>query len=141
MKKAMKKKWGVYTYLHSTKVLETGSDLDIAITRKAYWKAYKAKWRKEKRTAEVEFTLTLTKEESEVMAKGARQHRQSKSRFIRNAAFAYLGRRYLVPDPLAIATIRQLLAMNYDALQMLFDDEKKVINELYHPKEFKENGE
>ena len=158
MKKGVKKKCGVYNYLHSIKVLEIGSNQDIINARKAYWKEYKAKWRKEKRIAEKEFTLTLASEEAKILRESARAHRQSISRFIRNAALAYLRRQYIVPDPLAIGTIRQLLAMNYNALHRLFEEnrlpfdigrmlltqmadlEQKVITELYNPKERKETA-
>ena len=153
MKKGVKKKGGLYTYLDSTKVLETGSDKDIERARRAYWKAYKNEWRQRQRKACKQVTISLTGSEAGQIAKAAKKHMRSTMRFVKESCLAYVRKRYLVPDPLALATIRQLLAMNHDAVQRLFDEqrvpfevgrtllsqmaalEQKVLQELYVPKE------
>lgn len=157
MKRALKKKSSLYAYLNSTKVLETGSDQDIAMARKAYWKAYKAQWRKSERKELRQFVIALTANEARQVAAAAKMHKRSVTWFIKKSCFAYMTKQYLPVDPLALTTIRQLLAMNLNALHKLFDDnklpfdsgrqllaqmeelEQKVMNELYHPKERKEN--
>jgi hypothetical protein len=158
MKRAFKKKSSVYAYLNSTKVLETGNDLDIALARKAYWKAYKTAWRKSKRKELKQFVIALTANETKQVAAAAKMHKRSVTWYIKKSCFAYMTKQYLAVDPIALATIRQLLAMNLNALHKLFDDnklpfdtgrkllaqmeelEQKVMHELYHPKEHKENG-
>ncbi len=153
--RAIKKKSGVYAYLHSTKVLETGSDQDIAVARKAYWNEYKARWRQRHRKAQKQITISLTASEATEMTQATKKHKRSLTRFIKESCLANIRKQYLAPDPLALATIRQLLAMNYNALQKLFDEnrvpfeagrallsqmaalEQKVIEELYNPKEIK----
>ena len=152
MKRAIKKKCGVYDYLNSTKVLETGSDQDIANARQEYWKAYKAEWRKRQRQETKEFTIVCTLSEAKDILEAARRHKRSRSKFIKESCLAYINKRYLVPDLLAMNSIRQQLAMNLNVLQKLFDEsripyetgtvllrqmgtlEKSVLTELHNPK-------
>jgi len=124
MKRAIKNKSGVYSYLCSTKVLETGSDKDIANARKEYWKGYKAEWRKKQRLETKEFTIVCTVQEVKDILEAARKHKRSRSNFIKESCLAYLHKRYLVPDVVAINSIRQQLAMNINTLKQLFDENK-----------------
>ena len=151
-KRAVKKKCGVYSYLNSTKVLETGSDQDITKARNEYWKAYKAQWRKKQRQETKEFTIVCTPQEAKDILEAARKHKRSQSNFIKESCLAYLYKRYIVPDLFAINSIRQQLAMNYTSLQMLFDEnripyqtgitliqqmallEQQVLSQLHNPK-------
>jgi len=151
MKKAIKKKTSIYSYL--SKVFESGSDQDIALARKAYWKAYKAAWRRDHTKRTKQFVIALSLDEAKQIMDSARKHRRSPTRFIKDSCFAYLRKRYLVPDRLALSTIHQLLAMNLNTLPKLFDEnkmpfdigrtllqqmeelEQKVMHELYYPKE------
>ncbi len=152
MKRTLKKKSGVYAFLHQSGVLEHGTGDDIANAKKRYWKIYKAQWRQKQRQSMKQFMIALTSSQAKQVAQAARLHNCSASRFIRDACFAYMAKRYLPVDAFALATIRQLLMMNYDALQKMFDDglpfeigkrvlqqmtelEQKVLHELYHPKE------
>jgi hypothetical protein len=153
MKKSVKKKSNLYAFLDSTKVLETGSEQAIVEARKAYWKAYKAEWRQKQRKSKKLVVIVLSREEAMHLKENAQTYKRSLPGFIKASCFAYLGKQYLAPDPTALSTIRQLLAMNYNALQKLFDEniipfeagrmvlsqiaglEQKVISELYHPKE------
>jgi len=123
-KRALKKKSGVYTYLNGTKVLETGSDLDIAKARKEYWTGYKAEWRRKQRQEAKEFTIVCSLQEAKEILETARKHKRSLSNFIKESCLAYLNKRYLVPDIVAINSIRQQLAMNNNTLQKFFDESK-----------------
>jgi len=152
MKRAIKNKSGVYSYLCSTKVLETGSDQEIINARKEYWKGYKAEWRKKQRKETNEFTIVCTGQEAKDILEAARKHRRSRSNFIKESCLSYINKRYLVPDVVAINSIRQQLAMNNNELQKLFDEnkvsyqtgtsllaqmsalEKVVLAELHNPK-------
>src|ERR1039458_8038968 len=95
MKRAIKKKCGVYDYLNSTKVLETGSDQDIANARPAYWKAHQAEWRKRQRQETKEFTIVCTLSEAKDILEAARRHKRSRSKFIKESCLAYINKRYL----------------------------------------------
>ena len=124
MKRGLKQKSGIYTYLSSTKVLETGNDLDIAKARKEYWKWYKAQWRKKQREETKEFTIVCTALEAKDILDAARKHKRSRSNFIKESCLAYLNKQYLVPDLVAINSIRQQLAMNINTLKQLFNENK-----------------
>ena len=156
MNRAIKKKSSIYAYLDSTKVLETGSDQDIAIARKEYWKAYKAKWRKTQKQKAQEFTVKCTLQEAKEIEAVAKQHGISKNRFIKQACFGYMRKRYVPLDPYALATIRLTLGQNCIVLQTLFNQnllpydvgkraialmeslESQVLFELHNPKEVSE---
>lgn len=124
MKRAIKKKSGLYEYLDRVKILETGSDQDIANARKEYWKGYKAEWRNRQRQETKEFTIVFAVQEAKDILEAARKHKRSRSNFIKESCIAYLNKRYIVPDRLAINSIRQQLAMNKNTLQKLFDENK-----------------
>jgi len=155
MKKGTKNKSSIYAYLDSMKVLETGSEQDIVEARKAYWRIYKAEWRKDQRKSKKLIVLVLLPDEAKQLREGAKKHRRSLPRFIKESCFAYLNKQYLAPDPIALSTIRQLLAMNHNVMQKLFNEntipfdagrmvlaqmaelEQRVTNELYNPKELR----
>lgn len=155
MRKPAKNKSTLYTYLQSTGVLITGSKEDIAQARKEYWKRYKAQWRNENRKQTKQFTIVLSPNEAKYIGSAAKQYSKSTTRLIRDAALAYLKKVFLVPDRIALATIQQLLTMNYTLLQDIFNEnmvpfeagrsllermdklEKAVVEKLYHPKELK----
>jgi len=155
MAKKTSKKTSIYSHLDSTKVLEHGTAAEVEAAKKAYWKAYKAAWRKCQRNQFKQFTIALTEPETKQIRVAAKKHKRSCSRFIKESCFAYINRAYLVIDVLAVRTIEQLLAMNYDALKQAFDAyllpfdlgkalmaqmaelEERVVRELNHPQEVK----
>lgn len=157
MKRVTKKKSSVHAYLAKTNVLETGSEQDIAWAKRAYWKQYNVEWRKQQRKRTKQYVIVLNETEYKQIVTAAKAHKQSCTRYIKEAALAYLLKVYLVPDTVALGTIRQLLAINYNTLQKLFDEsivpfeigrqlllqmselEQRLTAELYHPKEH-ENG-
>lgn len=111
----------MYTFL--APLLERGaSEVELAQARKIYRRAYQTNWRKQKRLGEKEFTISLTKDELVIITKASKNYHRSKSRFIKEAALAYLSKKYLVPDQVAVNQIRGLLTLNYTALQHLFEE-------------------
>ena len=122
MKRALKKKSNIYAYLDSTKVLEVGTNEAITKAKHEYWKAYKAQWRKNQRKTTAQFTIVFTANESNQILIAAKKHKRSQSAFIKQACLSYVNQRFLVPDMYVFGEMRQILSMNYRALQKLFDE-------------------
>lgn len=156
MNRAVKKASSLYSYLESTKVLENGTDDQITEAKKAYWKEYKRVWRKQKRKAEKELTLSFNRQELKIVEDEARKHKMSRTGYIKRATLAYTDKIYLVTDLEQARRISQLLAMNYNIIQRMVEDgqltstigntvlakisdlEKEVLIQLHHPKTLEE---
>jgi hypothetical protein len=138
MKRKVKSKSNIYAYLQSKGVLENGSHEEIQNARKKYWSEYKRNWRNEKRKKEKEFTISLNSDELKIFTKAAKGHEVSRTAFIKQAAFAYINTSFIIPDNIEIRKITQLLAMNYNSIQELIDEEKintlagKIVLEKMH---------
>ncbi len=124
MKRKVKSKSNIYTYLQSKGVLENGSHEEIQNARKEYWSEYKRNWRNEKRKKEKEFTISLNSDELKILSKAAKNHKISRTAFIKMAVFAYINTLFIVPDSMEVRKITQLLSMNYNSIQELIDEEK-----------------
>ncbi len=153
MKRKIKQKSGLYAYLNKMKLFENGTDEDFILARKEYWRTYKATWAKGMRSAKKEYRVYLSEREERDLIAAAKQHHRSCTKYLKEAAFSYMNKRYLVPDELSIGIVKQLLAMNYNALKELFDNnalplvvgreviekmqqlEHSVLSSLYNPKE------
>ena len=145
-------KKGIYEYLDSIKVLESGTDEDITLARKKYWREYKATWRRKKRKNEKELTTSWTTDELIELTKEARKHKVSKTKFIKKSTLAYIDKRYIVPDQIEVRRIAQLLSVTYNSiremmdenslhlqtgkiiLEKIFDLERQVLVSLHNPK-------
>jgi hypothetical protein len=152
MKRALKKKSNLYSYLDATKVLESGSTADIAKARKDYWKLYSVEWRKTQRKRDKQFTISFTPIEAKDLLEVAKKHKRSRTRFIKDSCLAYMNKRFVIPDVIAIRAIQQELALNYNILKKLYEDnalpyqignellkqmselEQKILVELFNPK-------
>ena len=150
MKRAKNK--GIYEYLDSIKVLESGTNEDITLARKKYWREYKATWRRNKRKTEKELTTSWTADELLELTKEARRHKVSKTKFIKTGTLAYIDKRYIVPDQIEVRRIAQLLSITYNSiremmdentlqlqtgkiiLEKIFDLERQVLVSLHNPK-------
>lgn len=119
-----KKKTGLYEYLESLNLVGSGLEEDIAAARNAYRKAYKADWRRKKRseTNRKEYTVTLNTQEVQIITVAAIRHARSKTQFIKESSLAYVRRQFIVPDKVALGEVKHLLALNYGKLQQLFDE-------------------
>jgi hypothetical protein len=109
------KKTTLYDYLEP--ILEHGTEEQITLARKKYWNDYKAAWRKNRRKEQKEFTISFTPKELQLLKQSITKHTRSYTRFIKEAALAYCQQQFLVTDPMAISQIKELLALNYNALQ------------------------
>ena len=114
---------GVYNYLQSSGVLDTGDAAEIANKRKEYWRDVKKKWKQQKKQTSAEFVLYFNDAELLEISKAAQAHGISKTRYCRNAVLAYTHTRYLVPSAAAINHLVQLLSLNYAALQDIAKDQ------------------
>lgn len=108
---------GVWKFLEMSGVLDTGSEEEISKKRLEYWNMRKRISKQEKHKSETEFKIYLNSIELPIIAKSAKAHKMSRTRFIKQAALAYTTKQYIVPDQAAINHITQLLALNYSLLQ------------------------
>lgn len=114
----------IYTYLQKSGVLENGSHEEVQRVRNEYWNEYKRIWRKDKRKKEKEFTISLNSKEQKILAQVAKGHKISRTAFIKQATFAYINNSFIVPDAMEVKRISQLLAMIYNSIQELYEDDK-----------------
>lgn len=124
MKRRIKQKSGVYAYLDSIKVLESGNEAAIAHARNEYWKIYRANWRRKQRQNTSQLTIAFTSAELSIIAQAAKTHGESKTSMVKKACLAYFRKTYIAPDKVAVRSILQLLAMNYNTLRHLFDENR-----------------
>jgi len=115
-------KIGIYQFLEASGILESGTDEAIKEAREKYWKIYKANWRREKRREEKELTTSWGKDELKTLSEAARKHKISKTQFIKQATLAYINKAYIAPDRDAVLRIVQLLAMTYNTVEELKDE-------------------
>jgi len=114
---------GVYTFLEASGILEHGTPEGIQQARRQYWNAIKNANKKDKRKREHAFTVSFTDAELGIIAQSARWHNMSRTKFIKQAALAYVQKKYLVPDSGTLKQIQVLLAQNYAALQTAYQED------------------
>lgn len=106
----------VYAYLEASGVLEQGTPKEISDARKAYWRRYKAEWRRQQRSIEKCFTISFSKEEERLLSAAAKAATMSRTKFIKGAVMRQLSGMHPVADPQLLRKVLQLLAMQYNAL-------------------------
>ena len=89
MKRAIKHTSSVNKYLDTLNILEKGSPEEIMAARKLYWRAYKAIWRQKNRAKLQGFTPYFSQEEVVMLNDAAKQHKRSRTQFIKEASLAY----------------------------------------------------
>lgn len=129
MQSKIKKNSNLYHFLHKIGVLENGTPEEIQAARKEYWREYKRRWRKRRRRNEKEITISLCHEEWQLLSQEARCHKLSRTRFLKLACLAYMNKSFVVPDVMQIRHISQLLAMTYNSLQEMLDENKIAIDD------------
>ena len=102
--------------------MESGTAAELKEARKAYWRKYKAQWRRRKRKEQKEYTVSFTPAEMRILEKASTAYHRSCTRFIKESTLAYAQQQMVIPDPDAISQIRELLALNYTMLQQFTDD-------------------
>jgi hypothetical protein len=127
MKRDVKKHSTIYSYLEP--YLENGSEEAISIARKQYWREYKAAWRREKRKTDKEITTNWNKDELAEIGKVARQHKMSKTAYIKLAALSYARKKFLVPNYSEIRQIAQMLGMLYNINHRALTEDNSIPTE------------
>ncbi len=123
MKKGIKKRSGVYSYLDAKGVLDKG-EFAIARAKKEYWSNYKKEWRKRKLKVSKCFEVLLSENELSVIETCAKRHKKSITGYLKQAALCYSNQKYLVPDVLTINSIKERLIMLYASVQNLSEERK-----------------
>ena len=114
----------VYEYLLNSGILDNGTAEEIQNARREYWKIYKRNWRKSKRAQETEITCSFTDKEFDRIAKQAKLYKLSNPQFIKQAALAYIDKKYLVPNELEVRKISQLLSQYIDVITDQLEENK-----------------
>lgn len=115
---------GIYTFLEASGVLQTNDDALIKQAKRTYWTEYKRKWRLSKRRSGKEFTIFLDGDDLQLIASATKSHVRKLPDFFKAAVLAYITRQYIVPDRMTVNHIRELLSLNYTALQAIADGNK-----------------
>ena len=123
MKRKIKSGSGLWAYLESSGVLN-GPEEGIAMARKKYWSDFRARWRKQRRKEMKEFTVYFSPADLKVIAKAAVRHKMSRTGYIKRATLSYTDQVFLIPDLIEVRRISQLLAMTYNLLQQMMEEEK-----------------
>ncbi len=117
-----KKHSAYYKYLDP--FLEKGNDTEIKKAKVEWRRKYKAEWRKLNRKEHKEIAVPWTKSELSTLKAEAKRHKLSNTQFIKKAVMAYTDKRYIVPDVLAVRTLLQFLAMEYNRIQEMVSDKE-----------------
>lgn len=112
---------GMWEYLDSLGILESGTEEEIKKAKKDYRKIYFTLHKRKQRKQSPGFTLCFSKEKGDYgkVAFMARQHRMKISTFLRTAVMAYINKTYIVPDRLQVAELEQLLSQCLNEIQTI----------------------
>jgi hypothetical protein len=117
-----KRKQGLYGDPSFLKALELGSESAIAAARAQYYRTYKADWRKRQRRENQDFCVSLSDGEYRQLKAAAEKHKISTTRMIKLGALAYIAKKYLVSDVLAVGAIKQEITVAISLIRRLIDD-------------------
>lgn len=115
-------KSNLYSYLESSGVLEKGTHEEIQKVKNDYWREYKRNWRKNKRKMVKEITISFTQDEFKEINSESKRHKLNRTNFIKQACFAYVNKSFIVPDLKEIKKISQILAMAYNSIQGMIEE-------------------
>jgi hypothetical protein len=114
----------LYQYLEQTNVLTNGTDAQIQAAKREWRRKYQTAWRKHKRAANQEITITFNPHELQVITSFAKKHKRSRTKFCKEAALAYCDQVFVIPDVLMVNSIREYLLMTYTSVQKLVEENK-----------------
>lgn len=103
---------GMWEYLEKIGILETGTDEEIKLAKKAYRKEYLLQYKRDQRKKQPEFTVNFPKTGQytyHAIKSVAQRHHMSPTAFIQKAVIGYLNKRYIVPNSDQVAKLEQLL--------------------------------
>jgi hypothetical protein len=121
-RRRLNSKSNLYSHLKSNGVLENGNHEEIQKVKKEYWKEYKRKWRNNKRKMVNEITISFTQEEFKEISTESKRHKLNRTKFIKQACFAYLNKSFIVPDLKEVKKISQILAMSYNTIREMTEE-------------------
>jgi hypothetical protein len=122
MMRGGKKHSAYYKYIDP--FLEKGNDGEIKKAKAEWRRKYKAEWRKLHRKENKEITVPWTKNELCILKAESKRHKLSNTQFIKKAVLAYIDNRYIVPDVLAVRTLLQFLALEYNSIQEMISEKE-----------------
>ena len=119
----------LWQFLEQSGALERNDPKELRALRKAYQRKYQRGYKKRRRSSNPEFSIYFDQEESKIIAQAARKHNLSQSRFIKQAALSYCLQTYLVPNPVAIGKIEQLLSHCLNELRIISEFKEGVLRD------------
>jgi hypothetical protein len=99
-------------------LLQDNSDADLNAKKKAYWRAYKRNWKKQKRQQEKGFEVFLTLEEYRSLLPKAKQCSMSITRYLKTAALQANG----VLTAALVGRIREVFVQQYHTAQTSLEE-------------------
>ena len=130
-----KKHSAFYQYLEP--FLESGNASVIKKAKAEWRKKYKADWRRNTRKENKEITVSWSQDEFRILKAESKRHRLSSTAFIKKTVMAYIDKRYIVPNQNAVNKILQLLALTYNSIEEMqneqllsYNTEKKLHSEI-----------
>lgn len=104
--------------------LEKGNEVEISQARADYRRKYKADWRRNRRKQVKEITTVWNDEEFKILQTEVKRHKGSNSRFIKQATIAYINKQYLPVHKAEINKVIQLIALVYNSIEEMKEEEK-----------------
>jgi len=121
------RKGALWAYLDAVGVLEKGTEEEIKVAKRAYWKQYILNYRRKQRTDKPEFIVWLSKKNGDYFKIfiSAKQHKMAMTTFLRTAALAYVNKTFIVPDRLQLAELKQLLSNSLNEIQSIVKQKER----------------
>jgi hypothetical protein len=118
---------GLWNYLDSVGILEKGTDAEIKAAKKAYWKEYITKYKRNQRTHTPEFNVGFSSEKGEFsrIQQASKAHKMTITGFIKTAALSYLDYTFIPPNPGQIARLEQVLSECLNQIQTITKTKEK----------------
>ncbi len=128
---------GMWAYLESTGVLVSGTDAEIKAAKRTYRKQYILEYKRNQRTANLEFSILLSTSngEYERIKLEAERHKTTITAFLKLAVLAYVNKNFIVPNKAQVAQFEQLLMKCLNEIKLisgnrLFKEGEKIKYEL-----------
>ena len=128
MRRKFKNASNLYSYLHSSGVLEAGDQKKIDLAREEYWKNYRKLWAKSKRKSSKSISISLNFKEYKIIMLGAKEHGITCTQYIRGSVLAYTQKTWIGLKNPAVNKIIELLSLTYTSIQNLEDDDLITTN-------------
>ncbi|PCI19308.1 hypothetical protein COB64_04025 [Candidatus Wolfebacteria bacterium] len=117
----------MWQFLDDSGVLDNGTDEEIKEVKREYRKLYLTKWKRDRRLNHPEFTISLNKDENELIALQAIKHNRSRTAYLKAAALAYTNKTYVVPDKATLARIEQVLGSVYNCVDAIAQERQSTL--------------